>query len=105
VRTASGPDENVPADVRSTSWKVYGVSMAKPDIFVVVRSSGLGIVPTFEPLRKSERERICADCKLIASHSRTTEVCVALRQRRTGALGEEVPYRERMRSCSAEKDF
>ena len=41
----------------------------------------------------------------MGSHSRTTDVWVALRQRRTGGEGEEMPKVVRMEFCNAEKDF
>ena len=41
----------------------------------------------------------------MGSHSRTTDVWVALRQRRTGGEGEEMPKVVRMEFWSAEKDF
>ena len=41
----------------------------------------------------------------MASHSRTTAVCVAFRHRSTGAVGDLEPKVFRMVDCSAEKDF
>lgn len=39
----------------------------------------------------------------MGSHSRTTEVWVAFRQRRTGAVGSEAPKELKMRSWRARK--
>ena len=77
--------------MRKTRWKLYSVSMARPEIFVLVISRGLGIDPAFAPLRKRDNERRSAVASCIGSHSKTTEVWVALRQRRTGAEGEVLP--------------
>ena len=41
----------------------------------------------------------------MGSHSRTTDVWVALRQRRTGGIGEEMPKVVRTEFWRAEKDF
>lgn len=81
------------------------MSIAKPEILVVVRSVGLGIVPTLLPFLKRDRERMEAVATSISSHSRTTLVWVALRQRRTGALGERAPKVLRMLDWRLVNDF
>ena len=49
------------------------------------------MAPALLPLRNKLRERISAVASWIGSHSRTTEVCVAFLQRRTGGEGERMP--------------
>jgi hypothetical protein len=78
---------NVPALVLSTRWKVYSESTAKPLSLVLCTSLGFGMLPALLPLRYSVRLRSSAVATSIGSHSRTTEVCVALRQRSSGADG------------------
>ncbi len=83
--------EYVPADVRSTRWKVYSVSTASPLIFVASVSVGRGIPPALLPLRNRLNERISAVASCMGSHSSTTEVWVAFRQRSTGGEGDCCP--------------
>ncbi len=84
VRTVNFSLLYTPALVLRTNWKLYSVSTASPLIFVLVISIGLGILPALLPLRYKLRLRISAVASSIGSHSRTTEVCVALRQRMVG---------------------
>ena len=84
---------------------MYSVSTARPLIFVLVISIGRGIAPALLPLRYRLRERKSAVASSMGSHSRTTDVWVALRQRRTGAEGEVMPKVVRMEFWRAEKDF
>lgn len=86
----------VPALVLSTRWKTYSVSTARPLSFVLCTSVGFGIVPALLPLRYRVRLRSSAVAMSIGSHSRTTEVWVALRQRRTGADGVRWPNVRKM---------
>lgn len=74
----------VPALVRRTRWKKYSLSTARPEIFVLVCEVGFGIAPALLLFRYRVKERRVAVARLIGSHSSTTEVCVALRTRRTG---------------------
>ena len=67
--------------------------------------------PAFAPLRNRDNERKSAVASSMGSHSRTTDVCVAFRQRSTGAEGEEDPYLSKMEdwrvskpSCSARSE-
>lgn len=94
----------VPALVRSTRWKVYSVSTANPLILVLCITVGFGILPAFCPLRKSESDIMSAVARSIGSHSSTTDVCVALRQRRTGAEGSNLPKEAYTASCRAMKE-
>ncbi len=59
------------------------------------------MLPAFWPLRYRLRETRSAVASWTGSHSRTTEVWVALRQRRTGVAGSESPKELKMRSCRA----
>lgn len=91
VRTVSFSLLYVPADVLKTRWNVYSVSTANPLILVLVISEGRGMLPALLPLRYKLRLRNSAVASSMGSHSRTTDVCVALRQRRTGGEGERSP--------------
>ena len=66
--------ENVPALVRKTRWNVYSVSTARPLIFVLVISNGLGIPPALLPFLNSVRVLKSAVASWIGSHSNTTDV-------------------------------
>lgn len=77
-----------PALVLKTNWKLYSVSTARPLILVLVISLGLGMLPALLPFLYKLRLRSSAVARAIGSHSRTIEVCVALRQRMTGGLGD-----------------
>ncbi len=91
VRTATRSLVYVPAVVRSTRWNVYSVSTASPLILVECIDSGLGMLPAFARCGTAPAGggRPCASW--IGSHSRTTLVCVALRQRRTASAGVAAP--------------
>lgn len=89
VRTVKRSLVYVPAEVRRTRWKVYSLSTARPEIFVLSLSRGM--LPALLPLRYRLRLRSSAVASCTGSHSSTTEVCVALRQRSTGADGEWIP--------------
>jgi hypothetical protein len=52
---------------------------------------GRGMLPAFCPLRYRLREMRLAVARWMGSHSRTTEVCVALRHVRTGVAGSSAP--------------
>lgn len=52
--------------------------------------------PAFAPLRYSARLLRLAVARTIGSHSKTTDVWVALRQRRRGVCGEAVPKVDKM---------
>ena len=82
---------------------MYSVSTARPLILVLVKSIGRGMAPALLPLRYKLNERRSAVARFMASHSRTTEVWVALRQRRTGGDGEETPKVSRMEAWRLEK--
>ena len=88
VRTTSFSLLYWPEDVRRTRWNPYSVSTAKPLIFVAVFSSGRGMLPALLPLRYRLNERRSAVARSMGSHSKTTEVWVALRQRSTGGEGD-----------------
>ena len=67
--------------------------------------------PAFAPFRNRDRERRSAVARSMGSHSRTTEVWVAFRQRRIGWEGTREPYFSKMedwrvskRSCSARSE-
>lgn len=57
--------------------------------------------PAFWPFRYRLRDIKSAVASSMGSHSRTTEVWVALRQLRTGVTGSEAPKALKMRSWSA----
>ena len=87
---------NVPALVFRTKWKTYSVSTARPESLVLWTSSGFGMAPALLPFRYSDRLRSSAVARSMGSHSRTTDVCVALRQRRTGGDGSRWPKVRKM---------
>ncbi|KAG9680206.1 hypothetical protein KCU87_g341, partial [Aureobasidium melanogenum] len=70
-------------DTGQISHLVSTDSQAFASIFVLSLSRGM--LPALLPLRYRLRLRNSAVASWTGSHSRTTEVCVALRQRRTGA--------------------
>lgn len=74
VRTVSFSLLYCPADVRSTRWKTYSASTARPLIFVAVISSGREMIPALLPFRYRLNERRSAVWSSIGSHSKTTEV-------------------------------
>lgn len=67
------------------------MSTASPEILVDVCEDGFGMAPALELLRYSVKLRNVAVASSIGSHSRTMEVCVALRTLRTGFCGELMP--------------
>lgn len=58
-------------------------------------------MPALLPFRYRVKLRSSAVAMSIGSHSRTTDVCVALRQRRMGGEGSRSPKVRRMLDCSA----
>ena len=72
-------DGNVPAVVRSTSWKEYVVSTERPVNFVVVFVAALGMDASRCEFLYISRERSLAVASLSGGHSNVTEVCVTLR--------------------------
>lgn len=71
--------------------------MASPLILVLSISSGRGMDPALDPLRYRDKDLIEAVAKLMGSHSKTNDVCVAFRRRRMGGVGEWMPYVWRIR--------
>lgn len=57
------------------------------------------MLPAFWPLRNRLRLITSAVASWTGSHSRTMDVCVALRQRRTGADGSDSPKERKIESC------
>ena len=74
VRTVNLSLLYTPALVLNTRLKLYSVSTARPLIFVLVMSIGLGMLPALLPLRYKLKLRISAVASETGSHSRTTEV-------------------------------
>jgi hypothetical protein len=63
------------------------------------------MLPALVPFLYRLRERSSAVASSMASHSKTTDVCVALRQRRTGGVGECTPKVWKMVDWRAWKAF
>lgn len=88
VRTTNFSLLYTPALVLSTRLKLYSVSTARPLSLVLVISIGFGMLPALLPFLYRLRFRNSAVASDTGSHSRTMDVWVALRQRRTGGLGD-----------------